>query len=81
MLGSVAQWLEQGTHNPLVVGSNPTGPTRLRRFPFASRLSILRARPGIGCPVWGDDRGALGGGVGTLAGGVLRARPCGVRRC
>ena len=26
-LGPVAQWLEQGTHNPLVVGSNPTGPT------------------------------------------------------
>jgi hypothetical protein len=26
--GSVAQGLEQGTHNPLVVGSNPTGPTK-----------------------------------------------------
>ena len=26
-LGPVAQRLEQGTHNPLVVGSNPTGPT------------------------------------------------------
>lgn len=26
MLGSVAQRLERGTHNPLVVGSNPTGP-------------------------------------------------------
>ncbi len=26
--GPVAQRLEQGTHNPLVVGSNPTGPTR-----------------------------------------------------
>ena len=25
--GPVAQWLEQGTHNPLVVGSSPTGPT------------------------------------------------------
>ena len=25
--GLVAQGLEQGTHNPLVVGSNPTGPT------------------------------------------------------
>ena len=23
----VAQWLEQGTHNPLVVGSSPTTPT------------------------------------------------------
>jgi hypothetical protein len=25
--GAVAQWLEQGTHNPSVVGSIPTGPT------------------------------------------------------
>ena len=24
---AVAQWLEQGTHNPSVVGSIPTGPT------------------------------------------------------
>ena len=28
-LGPVAQRLEQGTHNPLVGGSNPSGPTRL----------------------------------------------------
>lgn len=28
IFGPMAQWLEQGTHNPLVVGSNPTGPTR-----------------------------------------------------
>lgn len=27
LYGSVAQGLEQGTHNPLVVGSKPTGPT------------------------------------------------------
>ncbi len=26
-IGPLAQRLEQGTHNPLVVGSNPTGPT------------------------------------------------------
>ncbi len=25
--GAVAQWLEQGTHNPSVVGSIPTRPT------------------------------------------------------
>ena len=25
--GAVAQWLERGTHNPLVVGSIPTRPT------------------------------------------------------
>ena len=26
-IGPVAQWLEQGTHNPLVGGSTPSGPT------------------------------------------------------
>ncbi len=25
----VAQWLEQRTHNPLVVGSNPTWPIKV----------------------------------------------------
>ena len=29
--GPLAQRLEQRTHNPLVVGSNPTGPTRFQR--------------------------------------------------
>lgn len=28
MRGCVAQWLEQGTHNPLVAGSNPATPTK-----------------------------------------------------
>src|SRR6185312_16452872 len=28
--GPIAQWLEQGTHNPLVPGSSPGGPTILR---------------------------------------------------
>ena len=27
--GPVAQWSEQGTHNPLVAGSNPAGSTKL----------------------------------------------------
>ena len=27
VIGSVAQWLEQGTHKPKVVGSNPTRAT------------------------------------------------------
>ena len=30
-LGPVAQRLEQGTHNPLVGGSNPSGPIDLRQ--------------------------------------------------
>ena len=29
--GPVAQRLEQGTHNPLVLGSNPSGPTIIRK--------------------------------------------------
>ena len=28
-LGAVAQWSEQGTHNPSVAGSIPAGPTRV----------------------------------------------------
>jgi len=28
LVGTVAQRLEQGTHNPLVLGSNPGGPIR-----------------------------------------------------
>ena len=30
--GPLAQWLEQRTHNPLVVGSNPTGPINQKIF-------------------------------------------------
>ena len=42
--GLVAQWSERGTHNPLVAGSIPAGPTRL---PFAqpSRPRPLVRRP------------------------------------
>ena len=29
LFGPVAQWLEQGTHNHLVAGSNPAGPTKI----------------------------------------------------
>ncbi len=29
VFGAVAQWLEQGTHNPWVVGSIPTRPTHI----------------------------------------------------
>ena len=32
--GPVAQRLEQGTHNPLVGGSNPSGPTTSQTSPF-----------------------------------------------
>ena len=30
IFGPLAQWLEQGTHNPLVLGSNPRWPTYTR---------------------------------------------------
>ena len=42
--GAVAQWLEQGTHNPLVVGSNPTGPTLfiILDFLWSSFLVVAR---------------------------------------
>jgi hypothetical protein len=44
--GLVAQWLEQGTHNPLVPGSNPGGPSPesfrlLRRNEVAGRVLTL----------------------------------------
>jgi hypothetical protein len=42
--GPVAQWLEQQTHNLLVVGSSPTGPTMLpshRKRPFLQLFRLL----------------------------------------
>ena len=30
IFGPLAQWLEQGTHNPLVLGSSPRWPTYTR---------------------------------------------------
>jgi hypothetical protein len=41
-IGPVAQWSEQGTHNPLVVGSIPTGPTKRRRYMNTDIVSKLR---------------------------------------
>ena len=36
--GPVAQWLEQRTHNPLVGGSSPSGPTIFAVIPRASPM-------------------------------------------
>ena len=36
-VGSIAQRLEQGTHNPLVEGSNPSGPN----LPLAGAIGRL----------------------------------------
>ena len=39
LVGPVAQWLEQRTHNPLVLGSSPSRPTK---FHFLSNLYPAR---------------------------------------
>lgn len=50
-VGPIAQRLEQWTHNPLVVGSNPTGPTRWRTprpragASWSGRVGIVPALP------------------------------------
>ena len=48
--GAVAQWSEQGTHNPWVVGSIPTRPTKVR--------VLVRLRPDIWASV--DARQCVG---------------------
>ena len=44
LTGPVAQRLEQGTHNPLVVGSNPTGPTTLTSILSIGKVFVYRVR-------------------------------------
>ena len=42
-IGPVAQWLEQRTHNPLVPGSSPGGPTK-----FVTSIQLrYRTEPSI----------------------------------
>ena len=41
LTGPVAQRLEQGTHNPLVVGSNPTGPTTLTSLSSIGKVFVF----------------------------------------
>jgi hypothetical protein len=43
--GPLAQRLEQRTHNPLVVGSNPTGPTNSHMSKLNLVASLLSDRP------------------------------------
>ena len=38
----MAQWLAQRTHNPLVVGSNPTGPTNIKPMTQNELLDLVR---------------------------------------
>jgi hypothetical protein len=44
-LGPVAQRLEQGTHNPLAGGSNPSGPTN-QPFDRNDKIDLLHLQPG-----------------------------------
>lgn len=39
--GPIAQWLEQGTHNPLVPGSSPGGPTNYISLKFHAGFLAL----------------------------------------
>ena len=42
LVGPIAQWLEQRTHNPLVPGSSPGGPTNQRSDHVQRSLGFLR---------------------------------------
>lgn len=56
LTGPIAQWLERPAHNRLVVGSNPTGPTRLdgRQYrPPVDHVFGHRDSEAIGSPTWG----------------------------
>jgi hypothetical protein len=44
-LGPIAQRLEQQTHNLLVLGSNPSGPTKLPSVRLSSRVNLLEILP------------------------------------
>ncbi len=56
--GPVAQRLEQGTHNPLVVGSNPTGPTfpQSRRTPTSCQRILQDLRRAVQAARAGTQR-------------------------
>jgi hypothetical protein len=67
--GAVAQWSEQGTHNPWVAGSIPAGPTRTSAWsePFANGVTAVTPggaaeRPGHLAP------GLVGRGPGSSPG-------------
>ena len=65
--GGVAQGLEQAAHNRLVVGSSPTAPTKLVRWPFdclrniryylaMDKLVLIGAADSIGVPYSRDNK-------------------------
>ena len=51
--GPIAQWLEQRTHNPLVPGSSPGGPTiQINNLRLFRRFSILPCDVNCDVPEW-----------------------------
>ena len=56
--GPVAQWSERGTHNPLVVGSIPTGPTLT---PSGDHVAGQASRPGQRARAAGTSGGVHAG--------------------
>ena len=72
--GPVAQRLEQGTHNPLVVGSNPTGPTRLRLQLVAATKPVPAYLAAAGVPARAGVEKRIGR-IGLI--GLISAGSCG----
>ena len=60
--GTLAQWLEQVTHNHLVAGSNPAGPTIfLPRFRVLSEFKHdVPVRPDHAPTMYGEDNSEPG---------------------
>ncbi len=77
--GPLAQWLEQRTHNPLVAGSSPAGPTIPRASGSGGRSRPSRPPRGPGLPPGGgvgrDSPQAFrqGGHLACLASGLAAA--------
>jgi hypothetical protein len=57
--GPVAQWLEQGTHNPLVGGSNPSRPTFPQEEVSLRKGVVSGAVGGYGSELLRIDQGNL----------------------
>jgi len=59
LCGPVAQWLEQGTHNPLVGGSNPSRPTFPQEEVSLRKGVVSGAVGGYGSELLRIDQGNL----------------------
>ena len=75
-----SRWKHRGRVNPLVVGSNPTGPISNALLFIIGPGSIGRRFPGRAAPKHQSDRRARRGDSDPLAESVQRARFTGTRR-